>query len=72
MFLIMKQRFLETLSWKGSGGEKWVFPPWKPMISSFADQDTTDLQDILQQVNNMREYCNTQVRKTAIHIKAII
>lgn len=62
LFLIYKQRFLETMSWKGSNQERWIFPPWKPSSShSEEGKDTyVDLNDILLQLNELKPFCTTQ------------
>jgi hypothetical protein len=60
-FLVMKQKLLETLSWKGAGGERLLFPPWRPHKQIAEERENIDLNDILLQVNELKEYCNAQV-----------
>ncbi len=61
-YLIMKQRLLETLSYQGGGGERWIFPPWKPSYSHGVDLDRVELEDIMEQINALKPYCTVQVR----------
>jgi hypothetical protein len=58
----MKQKLLETLSWKGAGGDRLNFQPWKPQKLMDDDRENIDLNDILLQVNELKDYCNAQVK----------
>jgi hypothetical protein len=67
----MKQKFFEMMSWKGSGGDRWIYPPYKPSASSGASSSSSvddpyanegiELNDILLQVNELKPYCSQQV-----------
>lgn len=58
--MIMKQKLLETLCWKGSNLQRWILPPWRPRQED-SDDTYIDLNDILVQVNDLKEYCTPQV-----------
>jgi hypothetical protein len=63
----MKQKLLETLSWNGAGGDRLNFQPWKPQKLMDDDRENIDLNDILLQVNELKDYCNAQVRFLMIY-----
>lgn len=58
-FIVLKQKLLETLSWQGGGGERWVFPAWRPSTPQYDDH--IELEDIMDQINTLKPYCTVQV-----------
>ena len=59
---MLKQKFVETLSWQGGGGQRFAFPPWRPSGTP-ADSDVgasedVDLDEILHLVEKLKPLCS--------------
>jgi hypothetical protein len=71
-FLIGRQKFLESLSYQGSGGQRFAFPPWKPdsnLITSSSGKgggdsgfsDVVEKEVIFGQLIALQSICSTEV-----------
>jgi len=57
---LLRQKFLETMSWQGGGGEKLAFPPFKPTPVGDPDRDRgyeVELENLLAQLKYLKPVC---------------
>lgn len=59
--LIGRQRFLECISWQNGGSDRHIYPPWRPWNDGRAVDESTQLNILVDLLNEIKPYCSVPV-----------
>eukprot|EP00597_Dinobryon_sp_UTEXLB2267_P009524 CAMPEP_0170082430 /NCGR_PEP_ID=MMETSP0019_2-20121128/18019_1 /TAXON_ID=98059 /ORGANISM="Dinobryon sp., Strain UTEXLB2267" /LENGTH=192 /DNA_ID=CAMNT_0010297295 /DNA_START=107 /DNA_END=682 /DNA_ORIENTATION=- len=55
--ILLRQQYLEILSWQGGGGQKFAFPPWQLLAVSKTEKHESVVENLLSLLNRLQPLC---------------